>query len=66
MEAGMARQRYEPTRKCVKCGHGKAETKHCTGNYLCARFPFEIGDHIDRRCTNCGYVWAEDCLDAEG
>lgn len=52
-------QRYDPYRKCVKCGSDKqAESRHME---TC----FQAGNNeiIARTCKRCGYRWMELPLD---
>ena len=58
------REPYNPEGLCPKCGYDDISTTFCDGySARCCRHPFEDGKHIDRKCRQCGYGWAEECLD---
>lgn len=63
----MTRLPFDLERACPKCTV-KATTsiKYCKGTVMsCPAHPNEQGEHLHRTCQTCGYVWAEDCADAE-
>jgi ferredoxin len=64
--------RYLKKRRCVKCGSTGTKDQHVNFKQLpemvsgiifgdCVKNCQE-GEHIHRRCNNCGYKWSEDPL----
>ncbi len=55
--------------KCSKCGESSIKSEYDNGTAL-SELPknwnmTSKNESIRRTCLNCGYVWHEDCLDAE-
>lgn len=56
--------RYKKDTQCVKCGEDDISTLYCPGwgksdaKYGCC----DSGEHIHRRCKNCGYEWNDEVL----
>lgn len=63
---------FDPDAKCPKCGNTEVETDHVekgTGSRYapcveCRKY--ERAEHLDRRCSRCGYTWPEATVDAGG
>lgn len=63
---------YDINRACPKCGNVGTSNHYHTNKSLytapigirCS-FPQNLPrcEHIDRKCRNCGYTWAELCID---
>jgi hypothetical protein len=56
-------QRYALNRSCIKCGNESADTEYHSGVGIMPPC-FYNKEHLHRRCTRCGYIWIELCLDA--
>lgn len=56
--------KYAKNRPCIKCGDtfAKSEFHDLSGTFV-VQF-MEDPKHITRTCSNCGYQWWEEPLDA--
>jgi hypothetical protein len=57
---------FNDSAKCEKCGCKDVKASYAKpgwrGYYETCSSHGE-GEHIDRRCSRCNYIWAEKCLD---
>jgi hypothetical protein len=56
---------YKPDATCPKCGGKDVSTAYRETDLVwsCLYHHERIGgEHFDRTCRTCGYVWAEACL----